>query len=135
MARYASAMRPRPVQTDQAPAAIGPYSQAVIHNGVVYCSGQIALDPKSMELVAGGVEDQTRQVLKNLRAVLNAAGTDFDLVLRCGVFLASMDDFQAVNALYAEAFGEARPARAAIAAKTLPKGALVEIDCIAALPE
>lgn len=125
--------RPRPVQTDSAPAAIGPYSQAVVHDGIVYCSGQVGFDPTSMEIVGGGVEAQARQVLNNLGEVLKAAGSDFDHVLRCSVFLASMDDFQTVNGVYAEYFGDSRPARAAVAVKTLPKNALVEIDCIAAL--
>jgi 2-iminobutanoate/2-iminopropanoate deaminase len=125
---------PRPIQTDDAPAAIGPYSQAVVHAGVVYCSGQVALDPKTMEMVGGDdVQAQCRQVLKNLAAVLAAAGSGFDRVLKCGVFLASMDDFAKVNEVYAEAFGESRPARAAVAVRTLPKNALVEIDAIAAV--
>ena len=124
---------PSSIATDRAPAAIGPYSQAVVHDGIVYCSGQIALEPSTMELVDGGVEAQTRKVLDNLGNVLDAAGSDFAHVLKCTVFLASMDDFQAVNAIYAEVFGESRPARAAVAVKTLPKNALVEIDCIASL--
>lgn len=122
------------VSTPDAPAAIGPYSQAVVHAGLVYCSGQVALDPASMQLVEGGVEAQTRQVLANLGRVLAAAGSGFDLALKTTVYLADMDDFAAVNAIYAEAFeGAAPPARATVEVARLPKDARVEIDCVAAL--
>jgi 2-iminobutanoate/2-iminopropanoate deaminase len=121
----------RIVSTPEAPAAIGPYSQAVVHAGLVYCSGQVALDPESMELVPGGVQEQTRQVLKNLASVLEAAGASFGSVLKTTVFLQRMDDFAAMNAIYAERFGENRPARATVEVSRLPKGALVEVDCVA----
>ena len=124
--------RPTAVSTFSAPAAIGPYSQAVVANGVVYCSGQIALSPETQELVGGDVVQQAERVLENLRAVLEAAGSDLDRVVRCTVYLVDMADFAAVNAVYARYFaGETPPARACVAAAALPKGALVEIDCIA----
>ena len=119
------------VHTDGAPAAIGPYSQAVILGDLVFCSGQVALDPHSGELVGETAAEQCRQVMKNLTAVLDQAGTGIDRVARTTIFLASMDDFVAVNEVYAEHLGDHRPARATVAVKTLPKQALVEIDCIA----
>jgi len=125
------------VKTSDAPAAIGPYSQAVAvavgSQTMVFCSGQIALDPKSGAMVDGGVEAQTRQVLANLGAVLAAAGAGFDHVVRTTIFLASMDDFAAVNALYGEKFANEPPARATVQAAKLPRGALVEIDAIAVI--
>jgi 2-iminobutanoate/2-iminopropanoate deaminase len=121
------------VKTSEAPAAIGPYSQAVSYGGLVYCSGQIPLDPVKMEFVGADIDSQTRQVMKNLKAVLEAAGTDFSKVLKCSIFLASMDDFASVNAIYGEYFPENPPARETVAVKTLPKNALVEISCIAAV--
>jgi 2-iminobutanoate/2-iminopropanoate deaminase len=126
-------MNLRPVHTDSAPKAIGPYSQAVVAGGVVYCSGQVALDPATGELVGSGAAEQTAQVLRNLGAVLAAAGSAPDLVLRTTVFLADMADFAAVNEAYAAFFAAHRPARATVAVRGLPKGALVEIDCVAAL--
>lgn len=125
----------RTVSTPDAPAAIGPYSQAVVANGLVFCSGQIALDPVTGQLVGqGDVAAQTRQVLANLEAVLRAAGASMDRVVKCTVFLKSMDDFATMNAVYAEAFGAARPARAAVQVARLPRDVDVEIDAIAALP-
>lgn len=122
------------IATDNAPQAIGPYSQAIVHGGLVYCSGQIALDPKTMQLVGNHVAEQAEQVLKNLGAVLRAAGSDYPEVLRCTVYLRDMADFAAVNAVYAKYFsGDTPPARATVAAAGLPKDALVEIDCIAKL--
>jgi len=121
-----------PVATDRAPAAIGPYSQAIQAGGMVYCSGQIALAPGGGALVGDDVATQARQVLANLTAVLEAAGSSLGRVVRTTVYLASMDDFPVVNEIYAEAFGDHRPARATVAARSLPKGALVEIDAIAA---
>jgi 2-iminobutanoate/2-iminopropanoate deaminase len=123
------------VRTDRAPAAIGPYSQAVVHAGLVYCSGQIALDPATGSLVPGGVEAQARRALENLAAVLAAAKSSLSEALRLTVYLVSIDDFPKVNAVYAEFFPAAAPppARATVAVAALPKGALVEIDCIAAL--
>lgn len=123
----------RIVSTSDAPAAIGPYSQAVVHGGLVYCSGQVALDPASGELRPGGVEEQARQALANLRAVLVAAGSAPGRVLKTTIYLASMDDFARVNEVYAGFFGEHRPARATVEVARLPKDALVEIDCVASL--
>ncbi|MEM7609080.1 MAG: RidA family protein [Myxococcota bacterium] len=120
------------VNTSDAPAAIGPYSQAVRAGATLYCSGQIPLHPETGELVGGDdVAAQTRQVLENLGAVLKAGGADFDSVVRCGVFLVDMNDFAAMNAVYTEFFGEHQPARACVAVCTLPKNVRVEIDAIA----
>lgn len=122
-----------PIQTDAAPAPVGPYNQAVQAGGVLYCSGQIALDPASGLLVGGGdVEAETRQVLANLQAVLTAAGASPDQVVRTTVFLTDLGDFGRVNTLYAEVFGAGvSPARACVQVAALPKGAKVEIDAIA----
>ena len=120
------------VQTDKAPSAIGPYSQAVVVNGMVYTSGQIALTPEgSDELLQEGVIVQAVAVLKNLEAVLNEAGASMDSVIKTTIFLADMDDFALVNEVYAEAFGSHKPVRSTVAVKTLPKNALVEIDAVA----
>lgn|SRR5574338_799392 len=123
------------VRTAEAPAAIGPYSQAVIvpvgDKRMLFCSGQIALDPATGTMVEGGVEAQTRQVLANLGAVLSAAGAAYADVVKTTIFLASMDDFATVNAVYAERFVHDPPARATVEAAKLPRGALVEIDAIA----
>jgi 2-iminobutanoate/2-iminopropanoate deaminase len=120
------------ITTPSAPAAIGPYSQAIVAGGLVHCSGQIALDPKTASLVAGDVSAQTERVLENLKAVLAAAGTDLSRVLKCTVYLKSIDDFGAMNAVYARYFtGSEPPARATVEVSRLPKGALVEIDCMA----
>lgn len=127
-------MRPTPVHTDQAPAAIGPYSQAMVAGGMVYCSGQIPMDPATGELTGGDVQAQTDQALRNLAAVLKAAGSDFDHVVKCTVFLQSMDDFAAMNEVYAKHMGDARPARAAVEVARLPRGVDVEIDAIAVVP-
>lgn len=120
------------VQTPNAPAAIGPYSQAMIVNGMVFTSGQIALTPAG-EMLNGDVKVQCTQVLANLKAVLEAAGSSLDKVVKTTIFLDNMDDFGAVNELYGEAFGEHKPARSTVAAKTLPKNALVEIEAIATI--
>jgi reactive intermediate/imine deaminase len=124
------------VNTAAAPAPVGPYNQAVQAGTLLFCSGQIALDPASGEMVGGGdVEAETRQVLANLMAVLSEAGCDAASVVRTTVFLADLADFAKVNALYAEVFGAGvAPARACVQAAALPKGARVEIDCIAVLP-
>lgn len=119
--------------TDKAPAAIGPYSQATSHNGTLYCSGQIPLDPKTMEIVGETAADQAKQVMKNLKAVLEEAGADFAKVLKCSIFLADMGDFGAVNEVYGAHFRADPPARETVAVKTLPKNVLVEISCIAYL--
>lgn len=118
------------VQTNKAPQAIGPYSQAVKVNGMVYTSGQIALTPEGV-MLENDVVVQTKQVLKNLTAVLEAAGSSLDKVIKTTIFLDSMDDFATVNEIYAEAFGDHKPARSTVAVKTLPKNALVEIDAVA----
>lgn len=123
----------RQVATAEAPAAVGPYSQAIVVDGWVYCSGQIPLDPATGSVVEGDVREQTRQVLVNLRAVLQAAGADLDRVVRCTVFLRDMGDFSAMNEVYAEAFGTWRPARAAVEVARLPRDVAVEIDAIARL--
>jgi len=119
------------VSTDKAPAAIGPYSQATVHNNMVYCSGQIALDPDTNEIIEGGVKDQTRQVMENLGKVLEEAGSEFDKVLRCTIFLDNMDDFPVVNEVYGSYFPGKPPARETVAVETLPKNVLVEVSCIA----
>lgn len=126
-------MTPTTVSTERAPAAIGPYSQAVVHQGVVYCSGQIALDPATGQVVEGTVSDQAEQVLNNLFAVLEAAGSSPELVLATTVFLRDMADFAAVNAVYARRFGSARPARATVAVAGLPRDVRVEISAVAAI--
>ena len=118
------------VQTDKAPSAIGPYSQAVVANGIVYTSGQIALTPEGV-MCENDVVIQTKQVLKNLEAVLVEAGSSMDKVLKTTIFIDSMDDFVIINEIYEDAFGSHKPARATVAVKTLPKNALVEIDAIA----
>jgi len=120
------------VNTHEAPAAVGPYSQAIEANGLLFCSGQIALDPETGAMVGDDVATQTVQVLKNLFAVLSAAGLGPQNVAKCTVFLQDMGEFAAMNGVYADAFGEHRPARAAVEVAALPKGALVEIECIAA---
>ncbi|MCE7904202.1 MAG: RidA family protein [Anaerolineae bacterium CFX3] len=119
------------VSTPNAPRAIGPYSQAVRADGLVFTAGQIGLDPSTMEMVAGGVEEQTRQVLTNLKSVLEAAGSSLGRVVKTTVFLTDMANFAAMNAIYAEFFPDEPPARSAVAAAGLPKGALVEIEAVA----
>jgi len=123
------------IETSQAPAPVGPYNQAVCAGNLLFCSGQIALDPASGAMVGDGdVEAETRQVLANLQAVLRAAGAGPQQVVRTTVFLADLADFAKVNALYAEVFGSGvSPARACVEVAALPKGARVEIDCIAVL--
>ena len=118
------------VQTDKAPQAIGPYSQAVVANNMVFTSGQIALTPEGV-MLENDVVIQTKQVLKNLEAVLVEAGSSMNKVIKTTIFLDSMDDFVTVNELYEVAFGSHKPARATVAVKTLPKNALVEIDAVA----
>ncbi len=121
----------KPVATNDAPAAIGPYSQAMIAGGFVFCSGQIALDPKTGQMVGANAAEQAVQVMNNLAAVLKGAGCGLGDVVKTTIFLKSMNDFSAVNEVYAKAFGDHRPARATVEAARLPKDALVEIDCIA----
>ena len=119
------------VSTDRAPGAIGPYSQAIKAGGMVFCSGQIPIDPATGEFVDGGVAEQTEQVFKNLIAVLEAAGSGLEGVVKTTVFLADMNDFVAMNEVYAKYFATNKPARATVQAARLPRDAKVEIECIA----
>jgi 2-iminobutanoate/2-iminopropanoate deaminase len=119
------------VATSGAPKAIGPYSQAVRANGFLFTAGQVALDPRTGELVAGGIAEQTTRAMENLKAILAAAGTDFSRVVKTTVFLVDMADFAAMNEVYARAFGDHRPARSTVAVAGLPRGARVEIEVIA----
>ena len=121
------------VSTPGAPKAIGPYSQAIVHGGLVYTAGQVALDPATMELVAGGVSEQADRALTNLTAVLAEAGSGLDRVMKTTVYLVDMADFGAMNEVYARHFGSHRPARSTVAVAGLPKGARVEIDVIAVI--
>ena len=119
------------VQTESAPAAIGPYSQAIRANGFVYVSGQIPIDPQTGEFVAGGIREQTEQVLINLSAVLKAAGSGLERVVKTTVFLADMKEFAAMNEVYSKFFNSEPPARATVAAAGLPRDARVEIEAVA----
>ena len=121
------------VSTEKAPKAIGPYSQAICIEGLVFTAGQVGLDPATMELVEGGIETQTRQVLTNLSHVLDAADSGLNFVIKTTVFLKDMADFSAMNAIYAEFFPGKPPARSTVQVAGLPKGALVEIECVAFL--
>ncbi|HET9466570.1 MAG TPA: RidA family protein [Gemmatimonadales bacterium] len=121
------------VSTAGAPKAIGPYSQAVQSNGFLFTAGQVALDPDRGELVAGGISEQTARALENLRAILDAAHSDFSQVVKTTVFLVDMADFAAMNEVYSRAFGDHRPARSTVAVAALPRGARVEIEVIAAV--
>ena len=122
------------IQTTKAPAAIGPYSQAVEANGFVFASGQLGINPATGEFVEGDVQAHTRQALTNARAIMNEAGLDLNNVIKTTVFLSDMANFAAMNEIYAEFFSEPYPARSAVAVKTLPKNALVEVECIAVRP-
>jgi 2-iminobutanoate/2-iminopropanoate deaminase len=119
------------VETSRAPAALGPYSQAIRAGGFIWCSGQIAIDPAVNAVTAETVEDQTRQVIANLKNVLEAAGSGLDKVVKTTVFISDMNDFAKVNAVYAELFGETRPARSCVQAARLPKDVKVEIEAVA----
>ena len=121
------------IQTDKAPAAIGPYSQAIVMGDFVFVAGQVGIDPAAGKMVEGGVEAQARQIMSNLRAILTEAGSSFDRVVKTTVFLADMADFPRMNEVYARAFGPTRPARSTVQAAGLPRGVLVEIEAIAAL--
>ena len=127
-------MRER-IQTDEAPAAIGPYSQAIKAGGFVFVSGQIPIDPQTGEFVAGGISEQTEQVLKNLSAVLEAAGSGLDRVVKTTVFLADMKEFSGMNEVYSKFFSGPPPARATVAAAGLPRDARVEIEAVALASE
>jgi 2-iminobutanoate/2-iminopropanoate deaminase len=124
-------MQRQAIRTDAAPRAIGPYEQAIRIDGFVFTAGQIPIDPTSGNLVAGGIAEQTRRVLENLKAVLEAAGSSIDRVVKATVFLKTMADFPVMNEVYAEYFAGAKPARSTVAVAELPKGALVEIDLVA----
>ncbi len=119
------------INTDQAPAAIGPYSQAIKVGNLVYTSGQIPINPATGNFVEGGIKEQTRQSLTNIKAILEETGLSMNNVVKTTVFLADMNDFADMNSVYAEFFSEPYPARSAVAVKTLPKGALVEIEVVA----
>jgi len=123
------------IQTENAPAAIGPYSQAIKAGGFVFASGQIPIDPQTGQFVAGGIAEQTRQVLQNLGAVLEAAGSSLDLVVKTTVFLADMKEFSGMNEVYATFFSSPPPARATVAAAGLPRDARVEIEAVALASE
>ena len=127
-------MRER-IQTENAPAAIGPYSQAIKAGGFVFASGQIPIDPQTGQFVSGGIAEQTAQVLKNLSAVLEAAGSGLDRVVKTTVFLADMKEFSGMNEVYATFFSSPPPARATVAAAGLPRDARVEIEAVALLSE
>jgi 2-iminobutanoate/2-iminopropanoate deaminase len=121
------------VSTSKAPKAIGPYSQAIITDDLIFTAGQVGLDPATMEIVEGGIEIQTQQVLTNLKHVLECADSGLKFIVKTTVFLQNMDDFAAMNGVYEEFFPENPPARSTVAVAALPKGALVEIECIAML--
>ena len=123
----------RRVETDQAPAAIGPYSQGIIANGFVYTAGQISLDPASGQLIEGDVATQTRRVMQSLQAILEAAGASLGSVVKTTVFLSDMNDFAAMNGVYAEFFGDHKPARSTVQAAGLPRNVKVEIEAVATL--
>lgn len=120
------------IQTNNAPAAIGPYSQAIEVNGFIFASGQIPIDPATGEFVKGGIKEQTRQSLLNAKSILIAAGTDLNRVIKTTVFLSDMANFTAMNEVYSTFFEQPFPARSAVAVKDLPKGALVEVEVLAA---
>ena len=122
------------ISTPGAPRAIGPYSQGIRANGFLFTSGQVGFDPESGELVDGGIAEQTHRVLQNLRAILRAGGADVADVVKTTVFLVDMADFALMNEVYAEFFGDHRPARSTVAVASLPRGARVEIEAVAAIP-
>ena len=128
-------MLKEPVKTPHAPAALGPYSQAIKAGGFVYLSGQVAIDPATGEFVAGGIAEQTERVLKNVTAVLEAAGSSLDLVVKTTVFLADMGEFSAMNEVYAKFFPEPYPSRSTVQAARLPRDARVEIEAVALVRE
>jgi len=121
------------VYTEKAPKAIGPYSQAVVSGDLVFCSGQIPLDPATGEFVSGGIKEQTARIFKNLEEVLKASGADLASVVSVNVFLRDMKDFKEMNDVYSASFGEHKPARATIGVSSLPKDALIEVSCVASL--
>lgn len=122
------------IRTDNAPAPIGPYNQAVAANGVLYVSGQIPLDPATGELISGSIEAETEQVMKNIAAILEAANTGFSQILKCSIFISDMGQFAQINEVYGTYFGEDAPARECVEVSKLPKGVNVEISCMALVP-
>lgn len=122
-----------PIQTKNAPRPIGPYSQAIIHGDLIFCSGQIALDPKTMEMIKGDVKKQTEQVLKNLTAIIEEANSSMEKVIKTTIYLKNMSDFPIVNEIYSQFFQKNKPARSTIEVAKLPKDALIEIDLIAGI--
>lgn len=126
-------MKLQAISTDKAPAAIGPYSQAVKFGNMLFCSGQIPLDPATGEMIEGGVAAQTERVMNNIAAVLDVSGSGFDDVIKTTIYLVDMGDFAAVNEVYGKCFQNHKPARSTVAVKALPRGALVEIEVIAAV--
>lgn len=126
---------PTPVHTDNAPQAIGPYSQAQVSGGFVFTAGQIAIDPTTGDIVRGGIAEQTERVLTSLAAILRAAGSDLSRTVKTTVFLVDMNDFGAMNEVYARHFGEHRPARSTVAVSGLPRGVRVEIEAVARVGE
>ena len=127
-------MSTKPVHTEKAPAAIGPYSQGIVANGLLFTAGQIAIDPATGQVVAGDVGAQTERVMTNLAEVLSTVGATFKDVVKTTVFLQDMSDFPKVNEVYGKALGDARPARSTVAVSALPRGVLVEIEAIATVP-
>ena len=127
-------MTHRPISTNAAPAAIGPYSQGIASGDLVFCSGQLGLEPGTGELVPGGIEAQTERAIRNLGAVLDAAGLGYAHVVKSTVYLVDLDDFGAMNAVYARFFSDPWPARATVGVAALPRGAQVEIEAVAARP-
>lgn len=123
----------KPISTDKAPAAIGPYSQGMIVNGMLFASGQIALDPQTGEMAGSTIQEQAERVMKNVMGLLEAAGTDLDHVVKTTCFLDDINDFAAFNEVYAQYFKNTLPARSAVGVAALPKGALVEVEVIAAI--
>jgi 2-iminobutanoate/2-iminopropanoate deaminase len=126
--------QPTPIQTNTAPAAVGPYSQAMQYGNLLFCSGQLGLAPVTGQMATGGVEAETRQAITNLKAVLKAAGCSVTDIIKTTVYLIDMNDFSAVNAIYAEMLAPAKPARACVAVAALPKSGLIEIEAIAGIP-
>jgi 2-iminobutanoate/2-iminopropanoate deaminase len=120
-----------PIQTERAPKAIGPYSQAIKANGFIFASGQIPLDPETMQIVEGGIRQQTERVMSNLKAVLEAAGSSFERVVKTTVYLSDLGDFAEMNETYGRFFGEAPPARSTVEVRRLPRDVRIEIDVIA----
>ena len=121
------------IACSEAPTAIGPYSQATVANGLVFVAGQVAFNPETMEIVGGGIQEQTQRVMQNLEAILQAAGSGLDKVVKTTVYLVDMADFPAMNEVYARAFGTHKPARATVAVSALPRAVRVEIEAIAIL--